>query len=290
MTDFQRVRLVRCRDCGLVFCPGIPSVDELVRHYEGYSRQTEFVSPISIQRRVEWLRGFEAYRVTTNFLDVGCGTGELLNQAKQHGWTTYGTEFTDKAVNICRRNGHLITQGPLAAASFQEGSFDVAIYCEVIEHINNQPEEFRRVWSLLRPGGLLFITTPNFDSLSRRLMGDRWNVIQYPEHLAYFTAATVERLMLQCGFEPKWIRTTGVSLTKFVDGVRPGKKAPSVQTRSVPGKTLDEKARRVLELPGIKILKAGVNKLLNLARLGDSLDAGFVKKAKPATSPEREGH
>jgi len=48
------------------------------------------------------------------------------------------------------------------------------VYTEVIEHIQNQDEEFNYVQDLLRPGGLIHLTTPSIDSLERRLLGPDW--------------------------------------------------------------------------------------------------------------------
>lgn len=273
----ERTALLRCGDCSFVFSTYAPSTAELVQHYEGYSRDTSFTSECSIRRRREWLESyFEPYRKENRLLDVGCGVGQLLDQAREAGWNTFGTEFTDRAVAICRERGHAINQGPLDPSSYRRGSFDVIVYSEVIEHINNHREEFEYVYELLRPGGLLFLTTPNFNSLSRRILRDRWNVIQYPEHLAYFTPKTLRRLMCATGFRPVWIKTTGFSLTRFSASLVRGGQANSSERRKG-AETADERLRSLLEYSAGAMVKAGVNKFLMAVRLGDSIKAGFEK-------------
>lgn len=274
MVDYKRVTLVRCRGCGLVFSPLIPTIEELVRHYEGYSRSTIFNSPVSIRRRAEWVTWFNSYRQTNRILDVGCGVGDLLDQAKQAGWVTYGTEFTQKALDICTRKGHSMAAGPLELSNYQRESFDVVVYSEVVEHINNHREEFRRVQAILRPGGLLFITTPNFNSFSRRILGDRWNVIQYPEHLAYFTPQTLASLMELSGFEKVWLKTTGISVTRFLTSMRNPREA-NVARRDA--HSADEAARVLLEAHGMNVVKRTVNAMLDKTQLGDSIKAAFMK-------------
>jgi SAM-dependent methyltransferase len=276
LPGFRRVSLVKCADCGLVFCIDIPTREQLVTHYDQYLRDTSYESHVSNVRREEWLDQFTKYSQTNRILDVGCGIGDLLNQARRRNWETHGVEFTDRAVEICTNNGHRMTRGPLDPSRYERDYFDVV---EVLEHINNQIEEMARVGQILRPGGLLFITTPNFNSLSRRALGDHWNVIQYPEHLAYFTPATLKRLMHSGGYETAWLRTTGVSVTRW---------KASIANRNTPVRTAnrkrahsaDEKLRTVLEKKGAKQIKRTMNWLLTLTQTGDSIKAGFVKRVR----------
>lgn len=276
VTDVRRVELVRCQSCGLVFAARVPTPDELIRHYAEYSRDTSFNSDISVRRREEWLDLFEFYRLANRLLDVGCGVGSLLNQAKTHGWETYGTEFTDRAVQLCKDNEHFMEQGMLDRGKYARDSFDVVVYSEVIEHINNHREEFREVYSILRPGGLLFVTTPNFDSISRRLLGGRWNVIQYPEHLTYFTPITLARLMDTVGFKTTWIKTSGFSVTRFSDSLKSLEDDLPTHNRRRRGSG-DETIRAMFEVPGIKLVKSGLNWALMKSGYGDSIKAAFVK-------------
>jgi hypothetical protein len=71
----------------------------------------------------------------------------------------------------------------------------------------------------LRPGGLLYLTTPNFGSLSRRLLRGRWSVVSYPEHLSYFTPATLSSWLARFGFVGVGMTTTGVSLARLRRGL-----------------------------------------------------------------------
>ena len=282
LPQMRRVELVRCATCDGVFTPKIPSLRELMDHYEGYPRAEKVDSPISRRAREGWLDRFESYRETNRFLDVGCDIGLLLDQARARGWETYGTEFTDEAVTICRDNGHCLHAGLLCEADLEPESFDVVVYTEVIEHINNQRDEFARVFELLRPGGVLYITTPNFDSLSRRVLGDRWTVIDYPEHLVYFTPKTLRRFMASAGFEEVHLESSGVSVSRLTSSLRPP--APRMKAANDDAPPLkrdiraDELIRGAMEnsaiLGGAKTL---VNRMLHHASLGDSIKASFRK-------------
>jgi 2-polyprenyl-3-methyl-5-hydroxy-6-metoxy-1,4-benzoquinol methylase len=275
LPEYRRVELVQCSGCGLVFSPRVPSIRELVEHYDGYPRDTGCVSPVSERRRSELLSRFSAYRQTGRLLDVGCGVGDLLNQARAIGWQTHGTEYTDGAVEICRGNGHSMRQGPLDALHYDPESFDVIVYTEVVEHISNHREEFDRVRALLRPGGMLYVTTPNFDSLSRRVLGEHWNVIQYPEHLVYFTPRTLRTLMEGLGFTTIETQTTGFSISRW----RASRHTSSAAAEGAAQRSTseDEALRRAFERPLLRRVKASLNGVLSALNLGDTIKAEFLK-------------
>lgn len=273
MRGFKRVPLVQCIFCELVFVPLMPSAELLRDHYSRYSRDKSYNSPVSVARRAELLDDFEAFKHKNTILDVGCGTGLLLDEAKARGWQTCGIEFADDAIRLCESYGHQMTQGPLDARNYDQETFDVIVYTEVIEHIANQPQEFDAVFRLLRPGGLLYITTPNFDSLCRYTLGDRWNVISYPEHLVYFTVSTLRFCLERAGFETLAVSTTGLSLSRLFQSMTAKPRGATAKSQSA-----DEKTRATLEANlATRGFKRVANTVLNLSRKGDALKGWFQK-------------
>ena len=270
LEDYIRVALAECSECGSVFVPFVPSESELVEHYRKYERNHESNPAVSQNRRLEVLASFEPYRTEGNLLDVGCGVGHFLDQALASGWRTFGVELDSEAVEICSANGHSIHHGKLPSAPFEHHQFDVAIYSEVVEHINNQPEEFARIFELIRPGGLLFITTPNFNSVSRQVLGERWDVISYPEHLVYFSPSTLSAAVENAGFKPIAIVTTGVSPGRLVNSL-----AGKGRQRRV---AIDTSVRNATENNRLgKVFKRSVNLLLKRYEVGDTIQARFLR-------------
>jgi 2-polyprenyl-3-methyl-5-hydroxy-6-metoxy-1,4-benzoquinol methylase len=272
LKKFEHAHLVKCKSCSFVFSQQIPTTEELINHYEGYGRN-DYLSPITIKRYHEILDRLEQYRSTNNLLDVGCGIGYFLEVAKERGWNVYGTEFTDKAVEICKSKGITIHQGVLDPANYEPDFFDVLVSFEVIEHINNPVEEVANFAKVLRKGGAFYCTTPNFKSISKTILGNKWSVIIYPEHLSYYTPKTLKRLLKNNGLSTVKKSTTGISMTRMK------------QTKQVEGEAIvaedsdDEKLRSKMETNWfLKFVKATINGILSLFGKGDTIKIYAVKK------------
>lgn len=258
--------LYECKSCSFIFFRRIPSATELESHYAAYPRNN-VLSDITVKRYNELLDKFEPYRKTGRLMDVGCGDGHFLAIAAKRGWKIYGTEFTDEAAAACRKCGAEIFKGRIQEFDLTD-NFDVITSFEVLEHIYDLKEHMKSIYSLLRKGGLFYFTTPNINALSRRILGGKWTIIEYPEHLSYFTAKTIHRLLTLEGFGKHTVQTTGISLQRFNAY---GNKTASVENQ-------DEQARQKIEKSVIlKFIKSTLNGMLNLLKLGDTLKGFYVK-------------
>ncbi|WP_086047946.1 class I SAM-dependent methyltransferase [Hugenholtzia roseola] len=293
---YERHHLVKCNQCGFVFIRKIPTLEELTRFYSGYGSE-HFLSPITIKRYHQLLDQFEKYRKTNRILDVGCGVGHLLSVAKERGWEVYGVEFGQAACEVARKKGIEMQEGRLDAKLYPAESFDVITSIEVIEHINYPREEVAQIHTLLRKGGLFYCTTPNFNSLMRHYLKADFNVINYPEHLGYFTPKTLSQLLEKEGFSTKKVLTTGISFTRLQTSKAAQKKAqpkPTTPQKSVAPNTADapkkykdalnpesadEKLRQKIEgNPLLGFAKEVADELLNLTRTGHAMKGYFEKK------------
>ena len=266
--------LVKCKNCGLVFCEPIPTIDELNKYYKIYAYENNFYSPITKQRYIELLKTFEPYRKNNKILDVGCGNGFFLETAKEEGWEVYGTEFSEKAIEVLKEKAIKSFKGELKQENFKVQMFDVITSFEVIEHINNPKEEIPKFYNLLRTGGLLYITTPNFNSISRNLLKEKWNIIGYPEHLTYYTPKTLKRLLVKNNFKKIKIKTSGFSISRFKQS-----KNNNISKTNKSVITSDEKLREKLTKKGFMFYFVNIiNYFLNLFKKGDTIKALFIKK------------
>lgn len=271
LKGYEANYLVKSRSSGFVFCSRIPSDNEILDHYNHYPVGYNSESEITISRINERLDEFEKFRNTNKILDVGCGPGLFLIEAKKRGWEVYGTEFTDKQINYLKEKGITTYQGKLIKGCFEPGIFDVIISSEVMEHINNPVEEITHFYELLRKGGLAYITTPNFNAIERYILKENYNVIEYPEHLCYYTPKTINLLMTSNGFKKLKIKTTGISIARIKNSSRKKKDA------NAPNISTDEELRQSLETGYKKYIKSFINWLLNLFKVGNSLKAWYIK-------------
>ncbi|MCB0795613.1 MAG: class I SAM-dependent methyltransferase [Flavobacteriales bacterium] len=263
--------LVRCDRCQFVYTSLRPSEEELLKAYASYPVHEE-LSPVTALRYDELLDRFEPYRKHNRLLDVGCGAGLFLERAAQRGWEVQGTEYGELAVNACRERGIKIDQGPLDPNAYPEGHFDVVCSFEVIEHVVRPIEELRHMRQVLRLGGLMYITTPNFDCVGRWMGRGKWNVVHYPEHLSYFTARTLRDAAKRVDLEEKWLETTGFSVGRWRSSLT---KDPE-KKMAVRGS--DETLRRRIE--DDRLLRFGkrtINALLDLFKIGDSMKGAWEK-------------
>ena len=134
-------------------------------------------------------------------LDVGCYTGVFMELAAARGWQASGIELSDWAVSIARSTGvGPVHHGTLAEAGIEHGSMDLVCMWDVIEHLSAPGDVIDEVAAILRPGGLLALTTHMIDSVTARLMGSRYPFLM-SMHLLHFSRFTMWRLLEDRGFE-----------------------------------------------------------------------------------------
>jgi ubiquinone/menaquinone biosynthesis C-methylase UbiE len=216
--------IVRCAGCGLRFLDPQPTETELTALYgEDY-----FVSADSRGRGYDgyvteaqnWRRTFRD-RLTDlpatpgSLLDVGAATGFFVEQARAVGWDAIGIEPSEWAAAYARdKLGVEVHAGTLESMQFPDASFDVVTMWEVIEHLPDPRVTLAEVRRILRPGGMLVLSTPDAGSLAARLSGRRWlGWRKVPEHLFYFDRGTLDRLLSQSGFRPVGHRYASVTVS-----------------------------------------------------------------------------
>jgi 2-polyprenyl-3-methyl-5-hydroxy-6-metoxy-1,4-benzoquinol methylase len=132
-------------------------------------------------------------------LDVGCGDGAFLDRAKAAGWCTVGVDVDPAAVAVARSRQIDVRCGGIDAAADQ-GPFDAITISHVIEHVHDPAGMLRTARAMLKPGGSLWIDTPNVDSLGHRVFGASWLGLDPPRHLVLFTPASLGHLLAAAGF------------------------------------------------------------------------------------------
>jgi 2-polyprenyl-3-methyl-5-hydroxy-6-metoxy-1,4-benzoquinol methylase len=106
-------------------------------------------------------------------LDVGCGHGQFVFTACSNGWNARGIDLSESAIQVGKSFGVPIEARDVFDRSILPDSFDLVTMFEFIEHLSNPGRFLKRAETIVRPGGIVYITTPNFDSLERRIIKKR---------------------------------------------------------------------------------------------------------------------
>jgi SAM-dependent methyltransferase len=125
---------------------------------------------------------------------VGCAYGFFLQEAKPW-FDVAGIEIAADAAAHCRAAGLAVHAGIADEAMLQRlGSFDVIVMLDVVEHLPDPHGTLRLLGAHLRPGGIIVVTTGDFGSLVARLAGRHWRLMTPPQHLWFFTRASLARM------------------------------------------------------------------------------------------------
>jgi SAM-dependent methyltransferase len=133
-------------------------------------------------------------------LDVGCGNGDFLQFAQRAGWEAIGVDPDPKAVEIARARGLTVHLGTLETLQEPPESLQGITMNHVIEHVHDPRATLTRCYRLLKPGGWLWLETPNLNAQGHALYRENWIGLDTPRHLVVFTERSLLRLLQEVGF------------------------------------------------------------------------------------------
>jgi SAM-dependent methyltransferase len=198
--------LYRCRCCGTVHQPDLPAGPELYALYRKM-RDDHYLDEEPGRRRtanrlLDLIAAEDGPPVRIDgtrkrLLDVGCGPGLLLDEARRRAYDVLGLELSDASLAHARDTLRLPVE-PTALADFNDGPFDVIVLADVIEHLDDVPGGLDRCRELLAPGGTLCVVTPDPGSRTARLAGGSWWGY-VPAHTFLLPRGTLRRLLTDRG-------------------------------------------------------------------------------------------
>lgn len=194
-------KLARCRNCDIVF-----SVVEEAHHIEeGYSTASD---PLYLMQSSERISAHKRALTQilpfvsggSRLLDIGSSYGLLLQLARERGLDVYGIELSADACEYCKDTlGLNVFCGKIDEAPFPPAYFDVITAIDVIEHLDNPSGFVSKINGLLKPGGILYLVTPNRGSFSAKLLGYRWWSYRRM-HIYYFSKDVLYNFLGRNGF------------------------------------------------------------------------------------------
>lgn len=219
--DKREFYLQQCLKCKLAYLNPQPQWDELEYFYgdkyytnvSGGVRRNIFYRVLRKIKRAF----FGAYKpkfynfgkTEGKFLDIGCGSGayESYLIKENIGWKFYGIEPSSESYQVAKRVGNFnVFNGDLKSANYENNFFDVILMSHSLEHVSNPTEVIAECFRVLKPGGYMVISVPNFNSLARIFFGKYWIHLDAPRHLFHFTPDILKKMAEKSGFKVKQVK------------------------------------------------------------------------------------
>ena len=194
--------LVRCGRCSMIYANPAPVEFASGQYYDKVAAEY-YLSPAKLEgdyapsRFERELDLFRKYSRGGAVLDVGCSSGSFLFQLCQRfpgSYEVLGTDVSGPPLDYAQSRGIPVARGNFLEGSAGDRKFDAITFWAVVEHVAEPKSFLQTAAALLNPAGLCFVLVPNMESLAARLLGSKYRYI-YPQHLNYFTAETLTRLV-----------------------------------------------------------------------------------------------
>ena len=256
-----------CRDCGVTFIFPWPDDEALQKLYADYGRRyystdglKDFLlSPKHYHREIGLL-----VRVTRvgELLDVGCSVGGFVRAAGDLGYAAQGIDISPTSVLVGQQAGLKIRSGDFLVADFP-AKFDVVTMWATLEHLPDPNRYVKRARELLRPGGFLLASVPNFSGITQRLAGKRDRYVG-TDHLNYWTARGFAAYMTRSGFHVERTMTFGFNPITLAQDWINRQAPPACEQMAV-----EQKRSASIKDTWIGYAHHTVERMLDLGRLGD---------------------
>jgi len=198
--------IVQCTACGFVYQNPQPDPECTLDAYEQvvdvrYAEEREG----RVHTFGRALEELEQLAAPGRLLDVGAHLGVFVEVALERGWDAEGIEPSRWAVDEARARELPVSWGTVADLTGADRQYDAITMWDVIEHLPDPAGDIRRLRRLLRPGGLLAVSTMDVDAPVARLLGRRWPWYMQM-HLSYFSRATLQRMFEDAGYDVVAVR------------------------------------------------------------------------------------
>ena len=209
--------IVQCCDCATVYLRTRLTRDAMRKLYQSYAEagsQMELPKTLAAAAQSPMKRDYFLEEIlqftpaTGNFLDVGCGWGAFLLNARSRGFSPRGIELTRKCVGYANEQLKIpVVDTQLDEIEIAPSSLQVVTMNHVFEHLPEPRAALKKITAALKPGGLFCGIVPNFASVCSGLLGDKWYWLDPNYHYQHFTPATLRHFLEAAGLVVERIYT-----------------------------------------------------------------------------------
>lgn len=249
--DLPEGRLRRCGECGQL----LSKIDEGAywRSMQQFDQQEFNVVPATELKRRFSIASRRLNTISTllkqspsaiRVLDVGCSRGNFLAAGTRLGFQMEGVEPAATVAAAAQAAGHKVHVGLLEQLGLPPASFDAITLFEVIEHLKQPLPLLSACHRVLKPGGLLVLSTGNTASWTAAAMRERWDYFHIARdggHISFYNPGSVALLAARSGYTVERIATARVKFYEKTDVAR---------WRYITGKLLAEMLNLPAQLAG----------------------------------------
>lgn len=211
----ENFSISKCQKCGFHFTNPRPTQEFLGPYYKSekyisHSNSNQGLFGFLYQKVRKYTLG-KKYQLVNSFrsgdriLDIGCATGQFLNEFKVRGWEAIGVEPDSDSRTFAKQEYHLKVLPEEQVNELEDHSFDVISMWHVLEHVSNLEKRMGELKRLIKANGVLFIALPNIESWDAQHYGKFWAGLDVPRHLYHFNKANVKMLFEKYNFEVQHI-------------------------------------------------------------------------------------
>ncbi|MDC0332282.1 class I SAM-dependent methyltransferase [Gammaproteobacteria bacterium] len=278
---YLKKSIVECQDCKFAYYKFLPSKECLDQIYANYSRDS-YITTSSHQKILKNMNEILIKGDFQSVLDIACGECYHLDALKElnPNLDLYASEHISAKNNVISK-GYKFLNGEFYPET--DLKFDLIIFTEAIEHINDPLDFLLHAYNLLKEGGMIYMTTPCFSSLERRIMNENWGMIIPPEHVSYFSKSSLDTAMQLTGFKKVYSRSLNISIFRVIQYINSQKtsqtsKEMNANVNNINAQEYSDKAQAMVTSNRIfNLLKEIINVILNWMGLGSSLQALYRK-------------
>ena len=206
----KKFQIVVCKSCDFKFTNPRPDQDEIGEYYKAESyishsntskgliaKIYHSVRKYTLKRKINLIN--RLYPQKGKLLDVGCGTGMFLNEARGNGWKVNGIEPDSGARQIAEEINKSTIKTEILS-SFQHEKFNIITMWHVLEHVHLLNETVDWLKERITEDGSIIIAVPNHDSKDAEIYQAQWAAYDVPRHLYHFSQKSIKQLFEQKGF------------------------------------------------------------------------------------------
>lgn len=200
---------VKCNNCSMIFINPVFKESALKIYYKNLNTGQAIIA----EREKDFYReiyttGLQAIKnvkkIPGKILDIGCSSGFFLDIAKENNWQTYGIEPCGEEAKMCK--GHVLFTDNLENLHLKT-KFDAITMWDVFEHIPNGGEQLKLLKTVLAKDGVIFMQTPNSNSLATRIMREEAKMFDGLEHVNLYNPKTIKLIAENNGFQIIYLAT-----------------------------------------------------------------------------------